>query len=386
MTTCLRPSIPTEFDHLDPTLAQQFNEVLAAKPQRCPIEHSDRYGGFSAVFTHEAVVAVASEPRTFSNSRGIHIPRFVEDIRQPPVDYDPPEHGQFRKVIQGLFTRQAVARYEDSLRDITSARIADLVAAGTADLIPGLAQFLPPSPSRSCWACRPRMASGSSPGLPTCSSRRPKATTRRIRPSPPSCVTTSPEHIARQESTQDDTVIRSIAEGSVGDGRPLTESEQLGMLQALVIAGHETTVASVGTMLYYLAVTDGLRDHIVGDPTSVRRIVDECLRIESPVIAVARTVLGEAEVAGNALPDGERVLMVLSSANRDEAVFDRPEPVRVGSPTKSPPGVRAWHPPMRRRTPGPVGDARCRRRALSAAGTEFPARAGLRAAVDGGAD
>jgi len=133
-----------QFDHLDPALAGQFNEVLAAKRNRCPIEHSDKYGGFWAVFTHEAVLAVASDPHTFSNTKGIDLPRLVENIRQPPVDYDPPEHGQYRKVIQRLFTRQLVARYEDMLRDLASRRITELLAAGTADLIPGLARYLPP--------------------------------------------------------------------------------------------------------------------------------------------------------------------------------------------------------------------------------------------------
>jgi cytochrome P450 len=313
-----------QFDHLDPALAEQLHEVLAARRQRCPIEHSDRYGGFWPVFTHEAVLAVAADPHTFSNTRGIDIPRFVENIRQPPVDYDPPEHGQYRKIVQRLFTRQAVTRYEDTLRDLTSRRINELLADGTADLIPGLARYLPPIAIAIVLGLPPedgeRFVNWTTQLLIT-SAQGDHAANEAIAEE---FRTYLADHIERHRSTKDDSVINSIVEGSVA-GRPLTEAEQLGMLQALVIAGHETTVSSTGTILYYVAVTEGLRDHIADDPAALSKVIDECLRIESPVIAIARTVVGDTSFAGQSLHDGDRVLMVLNSANHDEGVFDQPD-------------------------------------------------------------
>ncbi|MFI6099224.1 cytochrome P450 [Lentzea sp. NPDC051213] len=322
MATAFDPE--RQFDHLDPTLAQRFNEDLAARRQRCPVEHSDNYGGFWAVYTHDAVLAVASDPHTFSNSQGIDLPRFVENIRQPPVDYDPPEHGQYRKVIQRLFTRQAVAGYEDVLRELTATRIAELMTAGTADLVPGLARYLPPIAIAIVLGLPPedgeRFVTWTTNLLITAATGDQEAN-QAIAAELRAYLA---GHLERQRLAGDDTVINSIAQGSV-EGRPLTEDEQLGMLQALVIAGHETTVASVGTLLYNLAVVDGLRDEIVRDPAALPKAVDECLRMEAPVVAIKRTVVGEAEIAGRRLRDGDRVLMVLSATGRDEAVFDRPD-------------------------------------------------------------
>jgi cytochrome P450 len=270
------------------------------------------------------VLAVTSDPKTFSNTKGIDLPRLVENIRQPPVDYDPPEHGQYRKLIQRLFTRQMVARYEGTLRDLTSRRITELLAAGTADLIPGLARYLSPIAIAIVLGLPPedgeRFATWTTQLLIT-SAQGDHAANEAIAEQLRAYLA---EHVERQRSTQDDAVINSITDGSV-DGRPLTEAEQLGMLQALVIAGHETTVNGIGTLLYYLAVTDGLRDDIAGDPAALSKVIDECLRIESPVIAIARTVVGEANFAGQSLHDGDRVLMVHNSANHDEKVFDRPD-------------------------------------------------------------
>ena len=97
------------------------------------------------------------------------------------------------------------------------------------------------------------------------------------------------------------------------------------MLQLLVMAGHETTINGIGTMLYYLATVDGLRRQLIERPQLIPTMIDECLRIDSPVIAIARTVRGDTTLAGQALPDGDRVMFVLNSANRDPAVFDRPD-------------------------------------------------------------
>ena len=97
------------------------------------------------------------------------------------------------------------------------------------------------------------------------------------------------------------------------------------MLQMLVMAGHETTVNGIGTMLYRLATVDGLRRRLVELPRLIPRMIDECLRIDSPVIAIARTVQGDAALAGQDLLDGDRVVFVLSSANRDPAVCPRRE-------------------------------------------------------------
>jgi cytochrome P450 len=82
----------------------------------------------------------------------------------------------------------------------------------------------------------------------------------------------------------------------------------------LIIAGHETTVHGLSAMLYFLATVDGLRARLVAEPSLIPRMVDECLRIESPVVGIART----------ARPDGRRMLAVLNAANHDPAVFERP--------------------------------------------------------------
>jgi cytochrome P450 len=93
----------------------------------------------------------------------------------------------------------------------------------------------------------------------------------------------------------------------------------------LVVAGHETTMNGISAMLYYLATVPGLRERVAADRSLIPAVIDETLRIETPVIGLARTVMADTELAGQALSAGEKLLFVLNAANRDPAAFDRPD-------------------------------------------------------------
>jgi cytochrome P450 len=130
-------------------------------------------------------------------------------------------------------------------------------------------------------------------------------------------------HVGRQRTQDMDSLITTIRQAKI-DGRPLSQSEQLGLILSLVTAGHATTVGSIGTMLYYLAAVSGLRERLIDQPELTLSMVAESLRIESPVIALGRVVQEPATLAGKTLCEGERLLMVFNAANRDPAVFDQP--------------------------------------------------------------
>jgi cytochrome P450 len=313
-----------EFDHIDESLAPHLNEVFASIRDRCPVVHSDKYGGFWAVLSYDAVREVAADPGRYSSSDGISLPTVIEGLRTPPLESDPPMHSQFRRIMQRHFTRQAVARYEPVLRDLVATRITELAASPGADLVPGLAKYLPP------------IAIALILGLPLEDGTRfvewldemfataasgDEAANRRV---VVEFTAYLEEELARQQAAGADTVMTAIATGEV-DGRPLTEQERLGMILITVLAGHETAINGIGTMLYYLVTVPGLRERLIADRALVPKVVEECLRVEAPVIGVARTVRADTELAGQPIPAGDRILIVMSAANRDPEVFDQPE-------------------------------------------------------------
>ncbi|TQL90252.1 cytochrome P450 [Actinoallomurus bryophytorum] len=310
-----------EFDHVDPWLAPRINEVLAELRGDCPVVHSTKYGGFWAALTHEAVKEVTSDPQTYTSTDCVTIPR-VHSILQPPLDFDPPEHTAYRRIVQRQFTRQGAARYEPLLRRLVRERLGELIEQGSADLIATLARNVPP------------MAIAMILGLPPEDGERFMYWVER------QLMTAATGDLAENErvtqefteyiadhlggAREENAVIGAIDEGRF-NGRPLTQEEQVGMIALLIAAGHETTVHGIGAMIYYLATVDGLKERLIADPALIPPMIDESLRMEAPIVSLARTVRGGAELAGQKLEDGERVLMVFSAANHDPAVFDRPE-------------------------------------------------------------
>jgi cytochrome P450 len=106
------------------------------------------------------------------------------------------------------------------------------------------------------------------------------------------------------------------------DRRAAREEAILSVLQ-LFQAGYETIVAAVGWALDAFVVDRP--DRPLRDPAAVSGLLDEALRLSSPVRATFRTAVGAQRVAGVQLPAGAAVMVLIGSANRDERVFADPD-------------------------------------------------------------
>ena len=109
-----------------------------------------------------------------------------------------------------------------------------------------------------------------------------------------------------------------------------TETELVSTCYLLLVAGHETTVNLIGNgTLALLRHPDQLR-RLQRDPTLIRSAIEELLRYDSPVQRVTRIVVGQLEIGGYILGDGEFVSPVLSAANRDPDHFPDPDRLDLG--------------------------------------------------------
>ena len=105
----------TTFDHTDPEYAAQAPEIWDELRERCPVAHTDRWGGSWLPTRYEDVVAIAHDVGRFSSSEILVAPR-VEDhapedgIKAPPITSDPPEHHWARRLILPAFSPRSVSR------------------------------------------------------------------------------------------------------------------------------------------------------------------------------------------------------------------------------------------------------------------------------------
>ena len=115
------------------------------------------------------------------------------------------------------------------------------------------------------------------------------------------------------------TLVALVAEAGVEEG--FTEVEQLSLLHQLMIAGHETTTSTLSSALYCLATEPTLLERVVAEPTGVRRLVEDTLRLHAPVQGLFRMTTGPVTLGGHDLPSRAVLALRLASANRDPARF-----------------------------------------------------------------
>jgi len=101
------------------------------------------------------------------------------------------------------------------------------------------------------------------------------------------------------------------------------------VLITLMVAGNETTRNALSGSVELLIRNPEVRDRLVANPELIPDAVEEFLRVVSPVHAFARTATRDTVLRGQRIDEGQKVLMLYPSGNRDEDIFDCPDDVRI---------------------------------------------------------
>ncbi|MFN8052096.1 MAG: cytochrome P450 [Acidimicrobiales bacterium] len=117
------------------------------------------------------------------------------------------------------------------------------------------------------------------------------------------------------------------------DGDRLDDADIVAFMFLMVVAGNETTTKLLGNSLYWAWRNPDQRAAVWGGDQPIEAWVEETLRYDTSSQMLARTTLVDVEVAGGVVPAGDRVLLLVGSANRDGDVFDAPDDYRIGRDT-----------------------------------------------------
>jgi cytochrome P450 len=111
--------------------------------------------------------------------------------------------------------------------------------------------------------------------------------------------------------------------------RGMDPMEYLGTLILLIVGGNDTTRNSITGGVLALNENPGEYQKLRDDPAVIPNMVSEIIRWQTPLAHMRRTATRDAELAGRAIARGDKVVMWYVSANRDEAVFERPNEFRI---------------------------------------------------------
>jgi cytochrome P450 len=317
---CPAAQLAANFDFTDPRVRQDPPAVWAELRKGPPV-WAEGHGGYWVVTRHEDVKAVVDNPGAFCSKLGTPFPPTGFPLPLPPSEADPPEHAHWRRLTAPFFTTKALARFEDTIREVARARLAGFVGRGEADFARDLAIHVPANVIAAIMGF-PRSDAAWFAEI----TDRMLATAERPEQAEENAAIGAEVmaylagHLEDRRHNRRDDLLSDLAHGEVG-GRPVTQEEALGVAFFFLIAGHETTVGGITSLLWRLGLNPDQRARLVQDRSLLRGAIEEGLRIDSPVLHLSRVVVEDIEFSGARMKAGDRVMVIYAAANRDEEVF-----------------------------------------------------------------
>lgn len=326
------------YNLLSPELKANPYPAYAEMRRSAPVCQVDP-GGMWAVTRLDDVMFVLKNPELFS-SRGFGVatnPTWLggNPFSESMITLDPPQHGRLRALITRAFGPAAVARMEPRVRAFAEQAVAELPLGEPLDIMPPYALRIPASVIGDLMGLDPslharlkRWADLITGGVTTV---RPEELDRKelARAAVADLRRYFGELLERRrrEPAEDLTSDLLQARAEVG-GEALTEDELIAFLSLLLVGGIETAVNMLGASLVVLLERPDLFAALRADRSLLPAFLEEVLRYEPPAQAAPRQTTADVELGGVQLPKGARLLVLLGSANRDEAYFPDGKRVR----------------------------------------------------------
>lgn len=311
--------------------ARLRRETPVAWVEEPAYEGFDGGPGFWAVTRHADVVEVSKHPETYSSHVGATFlrdqrPRDLAALQQMMLNIDPPKHSTLRRIVSKVFTPRMVdgmfssvdryaARIVDGLEPDTEIDLVERVSSELPLLVLAELLGMPAEDRHLLYGWTNRMVGLDDPAYG----------------GRPAFLAAFMEMFAYAEKQADirranpgDDLWSLIVNAEV-DGERLTLDELQRFFQLLMIAGNETTRNLLTGAVLTLDAHPDQWARLRRDPDLLRPAIEEVLRFHPPVIQFRRTTVADAELGGQRIRAGEKVVIFYGSANRDEAVFPDPD-------------------------------------------------------------
>ena len=329
-------AITDAFDPFDLTNPFPFYR-LARK--EAPVFYSPKIGSW--VFSrYEDIKAIFNDWKTFSseNAQSPFWPLAEEtqrilnqggfEGRSGLSARRPPEHTRLRKIVQGAFGPRRFKAIEPQIRDIMNRAVDAFVANGEADLVREFAYDVP----ALVIFCLVGVPAEETSRVKAWSLSRALLTWGNLSPAE---QIPHAHNMVRYWDYCRDLVARRHREPSDDlpgdlvrmqkDGADISDHEIASICYSQLFAGHETTTSLIANGLRELLLHPSEWSAVTSDAALIANANDEILRFTPSIVAWRRRVKEKTSVAGVELPEEANLLLLLGSANRDEAVFEDPE-------------------------------------------------------------
>jgi cytochrome P450 len=327
-------TLPVTFSPYDYQIHEDPYPVYAMLREHAPLYRNEELD-FWALSRHEDVAGAIRDYTQFSNVNGVSLDPLASGPRARRVmsllAMDPPRHTRMRALVSAGFTPRRVAGLEQRIRDLARKHLAACLTHGTFDFVGEFAGLLPMDVVSELvgvhQADRAQLRAWADALL-----HREDGLVAIPRPASEAAlnlIVYFVEMVAQRRARPDGGLgsadLTSALLAAEIDGGKLTDDEIVGFLFLLIVAGNETTTKLLANAIYWGWRNPAQLAKPMSDPAWIARWVDETLRYDSTTQVMARTVTSDFTAHGQTVPAGQRIVLLIGSANRDPAVFPDPD-------------------------------------------------------------
>ncbi len=280
--------------------------------------------GFWALSRHADVLAALLDPRRFSSANGVALEASGPEAKEVMsfLAMDPPRHDRLRSLVSRGFTPRRVAELEPQIRKLAVHYIDRFLADGACDFIKDFSGRLPmdvisemigvPPDDRDTLRHWADTVLHREPGQSEVPAAGMEAAFN--------LLNYFAQHVAAHRTRGGHDLTDALIAAEI-DGDRLADHEIMAFHFLMVIAGNETTTKLLGNALYWLWKHPEQRTKIAADAKLIPSWIEETLRFDASSQMLARTLTCDVEMHGKTMREGDKVALLIGSANRDERVF-----------------------------------------------------------------
>ena len=285
----------------------------------------DETSGIWGITRYADIKEISKDPETFSNAGGI---RPDSDALPMMIDFDAPEHVRRRRLVSEGFTPKRIRESEEGIRTICDAIIDRVCERGTADFVNDIAAPLPMIVIGNMLGVAPEdrdaLLRWSDDMLKALGSPDPKAMEGATVAAMEYAEYITAVTEQRRRDNQTDDLIGTLVHAEI-EGDRLDESSIIYESLLILIGGDETTRHVISGGMYELLTHPDQYALLMAERERRPLAVEEMLRWVSPIKNMARTATRDVDLHGETIAEGQKLLLLYPSANRDERNFDAPE-------------------------------------------------------------
>jgi hypothetical protein len=287
-----------------------------------PVHHDTVTGAYALTRFADVWMAV-HDHETFSSV----VPE-SEGINTQFIFFDPPEHTAARALVSRAFTPRRVMEFEPVIREMAVDLLTGIDTSAVCDAQHAFATVLPSLVIARMIGVPDELV----PEFRTHTESFLEITGAGDFAEAAMAIYAIFTELLRERRARPTDDMMSALIAAELDGERLSEEELLGFCMLLILAGNDTTSSLIGNGLVLLARHPEQRAELVADPSLWPAAIEEMLRIESPVQALARRTTRAIELHGVEVPAEARVMLVWGAANHDDREFVDPERFDIHRP------------------------------------------------------